>query len=454
MHLELYDETCSFMRPKIEQFRDTIISSLENKGLNISCAPICRRHEEFTDAVLTFEKEKVCAIITLHLAYSPSLESIEALSETNIPLVIFDTTMNNSFSENTDSSEILYNHGIHGVQDLCNMLKRRKKHYKVFAGHFEQSDVLDRLASYCRGLEMAAVFQESRVGLIGDPFKGMGDFYVPFDQLKSRFNIDVIQYDFFTGSKSFDSITEHEIDHEKNTDLNDFVWDKSVTPKMYEDTTRVCLALRKWQKINDLTAFTINFMETEGSNPGLPIMPFTECSKAMQRGIGYAGEGDILTAALCGCLLQVFPETTFTEMFCPDWHGNSIFLSHMGEINYRICRSKPVLTEKDFPFTSAENPTVAYATYMPGKAVMVNIAPGPDNEYSLILIPGEMRDVTVGDNLRDSINGWFMPYKSLSETLEQFSFNGGTHHSVLVYGDCIEELCAFASALNINCVII
>jgi hypothetical protein len=33
-----------------------------------------------------------------------------------------------------------------------------------------------------------------------------------------------------------------------------------------------------------------------------PVMPFLEFSKAMERGIGYAGEGDALTAVLVGAL--------------------------------------------------------------------------------------------------------------------------------------------------------
>ena len=42
----------------------------------------------------------------------------------------------------------------------------------------------------------------------------------------------------------------------------------------------------------------------------------------MARGIGYAGEGDLFTASLVSSLLSVFPETSFSEMFCPDWAGN------------------------------------------------------------------------------------------------------------------------------------
>ena len=52
-----------------------------------------------------------------------------------------------------------------------------------------------------------------------------------------------------------------------------------------------------------------------------------------------------------GTLLQAYPDTSFTEMFCPDWEGNQIFLSHMGEMNLKLAAAKPRLVEKPFPFT-------------------------------------------------------------------------------------------------------
>ncbi len=453
-YLELYDETCAFMRPKIESFRDTILKQLESRGLNMICAPICRKKEEFSEAVKELEEDKVLAIITLHLSYSPSLESIEALAETNLPLIVLDTTESYAFDASVSSDEILYNHGIHGVQDICNLLKRHNKPYVVFAGHYEHSNVLDRVAAYCRGVQIADAFRNSRVGLVGEPFCGMGDFYVPFEDLAEQFGMEIVIYDQKTGKQRIDGISQQEIDRERSVDEDMFVWDSSVTDELYDRSAKVCLALRKWADEEKLTAFSLNFLETEGSNPGLPVMPFTECSKAMTRGIGYAGEGDVLTAALCGAVLQFFPETSFTEMFCPDWKGGSVFLSHMGELNYRVCSEKPLLTEKDFPFTSAENPTVAYATFKPGKAVLANLAPCANGRYTLILAPGEMLGVNVENKMEQSVNGWFKPQQKLSDFLELFSQAGGTHHSVLIYADCLTEMTAFAATMDFDCVII
>ena len=431
MYLELYDDTCAFMRPRIEKFRDTIMEELKRRGLDMLCAPICRLKEEFSDAVAGMERDGACAIITLHLAYSPSLECIDALAHTDLPVAVLDTTESYAFDASVGAKEIMYNHGIHGVQDMCNLLKRRGKAYEVFAGHYLHSDVLDRVAGFCRGALMAAAFRGTRVGLVGEPFKGMGDFSVPFAELEACFAIRVVAYDMEEGRRRISSITDQEISAERSTDEEAFAWDASATQELYKRTARVCLALRKWMDEQKLGALTVNFLETEGSNPGLPVMPFTECSKAMQRGVGYAGEGDVLTSALCGAMLGLFPDATFTEMFCPDWKGNSVFLSHMGEFNYRICRGRPLLTEMDFPYTSAENPTVAYGTFRPGKAVFVNLAPG-NGRYTLILAPGEVLDVSVLSDIGMSVNGWFRPQRPLRNSWRR-SLSPAAHTTRCLY---------------------
>ena len=103
-----------------------------------------------------------------------------------------------------------------------------------------------------------------------------------------------------------------------------------------------------------LSAFTVNFREIRPEN-GLVVMPFVEASKAMARGVGYAGEGDVLTASITGALMRGFPETAFVEIFCPDWKQDKLLISHMGE--YNLALVKWVLYSLDFfvhfvPFTN------------------------------------------------------------------------------------------------------
>ena len=450
LYVELYDLTTPEIRPSVDEFHEKAVKKLQEQGLKVIDAPVCRLELEFETAIKTFEKNQVDAIVTLHLAYSPSLESERVLSKVNVPIIIMDATPAYVYDQTTEEEALMLNHGIHGVQDMCNLLVRNGKIFRVLAGHMEYSDVVERVAQAAQAAMMVKALRQARVGLVGSAFHGMGDFQVDFTELERDLGIQVIPYNFEMGARRIKSITDTDIRAEYELDRKKFEISPQLTKEVYERSAQTCLAIRRWEQEEKLTAFTINFLETEGEKPGLPIMPFTECCKAMERGIGYAGEGDVLTAAFAGALLQGFAEVTFTEMFCPNWKEGSVFLSHMGEFNYRVADGRPVLQEKPFPFTSAKNPTVAYRTMKSGRAILANLAPFGQGRYQMTLAQGEMLKVEGVNTMENMVNGWFKPDIPLAAFLEQFSQDGGTHHSVLIYGDKLESLEYFADFLGIQ----
>lgn len=432
-YIELYDICNPNMRERINTFLQRISEELKKRDLAVITAPICRLKPEFENAVKTFEKEAVDAIVTIHLAYSPSLESADPLAATNIPIIVLNTTPTYEFGPDQDPVEIMHNHGIHGVQDMCNLLIRNDKKFLIEAGHWEKSDVLDRVASCARAAQVANNIKNARVGIVGESFKGMGDFAVPAEILKDTIGIETISFDYTMGQELADQVSEEDISQEMKENEALFLINNLDT-EIHKHSSRINLLIRKWVQKERLTAFTVNFLATS-KNSIISAMPFLEASKSMSRGIGYAGEGDVLTAALVGALASVYPDTTFTEMFCPDWNNNSIFLSHMGEMNINLTAEKPVLAKKEFPYTDAYNPVVAYGRFKKGEAIFVNLAPKPDCKFSLILSKGEMLDVDNTDRMSNSIHGWFKPAIPINEFLTSYSLEGGIHHSALVYGN-------------------
>jgi L-arabinose isomerase len=451
-YLELYDVASPEVRPHIDEIYTQITGKLRESGIDLICAPVCRVKEEFNAAVELFELEDVCAVITLHLAYSPSLQSIDALCRIQVPIIVLDTTEAYAFDSSTSPDEIMYNHGIHGVQDMCNLLLRRGKKFYMEAGHFEHSDVIARVSTLCRAAVAAARMRHAKVGIVGQPFEGMGDFIVPFDELKRTLGLTVIEFSQADRKLYPGLVTQTDIEAEMEEDLRRFDG-AGVNKEANARTTKAGLMLRRWIEDKELTAFTVNFMAIIRDS-GFDCMPFLEACKQMASGVGYAGEGDVLTAALVGALASVYPSTTFTEMFCPDWRGNSIFLSHMGEMNINSTAEKPRLVEKDFPYTEAMNPVVAYGRYKPGKAVLVNLAPMAGGRYCLLLCAVEVLDVEGEDRMADSIHGWFRPGLPIASFLKQYSMAGGTHHLAMVYGDVLEELIPFGQMLGFDVKII
>ena len=192
LYLELYDQVVPELRREVEAFAATIKTELEKPGVTVIAAPVCRVKSEFKAAVKQFEAQGAAAIVTLHLAYSPSLESIEALAGTDLPVIMLDTTPDYEFGFGVDPARIMPNHGIHGVQDLANMLLRRGKKFLLEAGHWQHSDVLARVQTDIKSGIVADGMKKARVGLVGSPFRGMGDFFVPFAKLRELIGMTVV----------------------------------------------------------------------------------------------------------------------------------------------------------------------------------------------------------------------------------------------------------------------
>jgi L-arabinose isomerase len=432
LYLKLYDDLDNgSRRPKVEEFPRKIAAELGRRGLDVVAAPVCRVEKEFAAAVRKLEAENVDALVTLHLAYSPSLESSDVLAATRLPIIVLDTTPTWSYAPDQDPDELMYNHGIHGVQDMCNLLLRNGKPFLIEAGHWERSDVLDRVAALAVPARMAAAMRRGRVGMLGTAFKGMGDFSVPAAKLKASFGAKVKSLDRETLQKMTAAVKQKDVDAELAADAR-FV-KEGVSPEAHARSVKLGLAIRRWVEKEELTALTFNFLNMV-KKEGYPTAPFLEMSKAMERGIGYAGEGDTLTALLVGALAAGYPDTSFTEMLCPDWEHNAIFLSHMGEVNPRLLAGSPVLREMDYQYSATDNPAFVVGRFKPGKVVLVNLAPLAKG-YRLIIARAAMLDVPGVDRMKESVRGWFTPPVPVADFLAAYSRLGGTHHLAVTYAD-------------------
>ena len=445
LYVKLYDDGAPNMRLRIDAFADKIANLLRDRNdVEVVKGDICRLEIEFAKTVAEFEKEDVDCIVTLHLAYSPSLESEKVLKNTKLPIIILDTTPNFEFTDDDDLS-ISYNHGIHGVQDMCNLLVRNNKQFFIEAGHYEKSDVIERVVKRAKGIKAANAFKNSKVGRIGGEFAGMGDFLVD-DSVFCELGIDRIEMQPDEVKEYIFKVTDAEIDAEITSDKAKYDVDGTIETDFLRNRIKGDLAVRKWIEDNDLTAFTANFLNVK-KDFGLFGMPFPECNKAMERGIGYAGEGDMLTAALVGAFMNVCDETSFIEMFCPDWKNDIIFISHMGEMNTALSEDKPKFLKKPMKYSDIDT-TWLCGTYKSGEATLIDLAPLGGNKFRVIASRVEMKTPECKKFKGNTTCGWFKPNKNIGDFLCNYSKLGGTHHLSVMYGDMRKTAQTFAKVMN------
>lgn len=446
LYIKLYDDSNPAKREPMVRYMELLIRMLEAEGLEVIAAPVCRIASEFEAAVKMFREAGAVAIVTQHLAYSPSLESIGALKGAGLPIIVLDTTPDYSLVDRAATySGVSVNHGIHGVQDMCNLLRRNGVYYAICAGHAMHSPVISQVAGMCRAARAAWAYRHARVGSVGGAFTGMGDFMISDEDYRDRIGAEVVYMDSETVQSFLEQVREDEVDAEMALDRE--LFDVRVAGgESHRAAVRSGLAVRKWAEAEKLSALTVNFLTLDIC--GLPKMPFAECCKAMVRGLGYAGEGDVLTAGMVGALRSVWRETSFVEIFCPDWKEDVILLSHMGEANLELAQWKPSLADMPFNYNTCGDTVAPKMCYRPGSAVFVNVAPAREG-FSMIVTPVEMLDCGLPDGAyKNSIQGWMKPSRPLPEFLRTYSELGGTHHSALVYGAQIDEIEAFGRMMG------
>lgn len=442
-YLKLYDDLQPERRSEFNSFIQRVLDGLSARGISARRAPVCRVADEFQAAVRQFEDAEVDCIITLHLAYSPSLESIDAFCATKLPLLILDISMDAEFGINSSPERIMYNHGVHGVMDFASMLRRRRRPFEIVAGHDSDPATLDRGAEKVRAAVAAQTLRRSRVLRVGQAFSGMGDFMVDEALLEESLGISVSEVDLDALDAAVAAVTERAVEREIAEDQERFVCELSA--ETHARSARVGLGLRQLLDQGGYTACSVNFQLFDSADRAADTMPFLEICKAMGRGVGYAGEGDALTAALVGALARGFGAVTFTEIFCVDWKGGNIFLSHMGEISAAVAGDQPRVISKPFIISGSRDPAVLAFPVKSGPAVFVNLAPGPDNTFSLIVAAVEVldEDASLHPEMRDVVRAWIRPQCEVATFLESYSRAGGTHHSALVLGDHAAAIGAF-----------
>jgi L-arabinose isomerase len=285
------------------------------------------------------------------------------------------------------------------------------------------------------------VFRKGRVGRIGRPFDGMLDFD-PGTHFPGCFGMTVLEMAPRELVEAAQAVSEKRMLDSVQLVRQEFDVDADLKPEELEASARWGLALEDVVRQSNLNAVTMNFLDVAAA--GAATMPFLGAARLMSTGIGYAGEGDVLTAALMASVARIAGQATFTEMFCPDYERGEILLSHMGECNFSLAASRPVkLMAKPFAFGDCLRPAVPVFQLRPGGVTLASLTQWPNEGFRLVVCTGEILAAPEHANLRS-------PYsrirfgRPLPEFLEAYSRAGGTHHLALGYGDLRWALQTFA----------
>jgi len=412
---------------------------------------VCINRSDVDKAVYRFETEDVDLIVVVFLTYTPSMYVLPALKKTQLPVLLFCTQKMPAVTEAITPWETDENHGVHGYQDLANVLRRAGKAYQYLAGYWKDEKTQSELISWLQAAHARKVLQSSGLGLLGYPMENMGDFGVDETAFQSQLGLHIYHLPMKAISKIAQAAPQDEIERYIQQDLTHFKVCDMVTREQHEAAVRLEWALRKTLQEKNLLGFASHFLAV-GQDGWLDTLPFLAASELMAEGDSFGGEGDVTSASAVSILQMVAGEANFTEIFTIDFGGSSVLLSHMGEGNWKMARTDYPIQMRSDPFDMVPlriNPVSLVFTLRPGPATLLNITIGPDEKIQWIVSEGEVVDSAPLPKMIN-VHNKFKPVLPVEEFLRQYSLLGGSHHQALAYGSWSGELEKLASLMGIQ----
>jgi L-arabinose isomerase len=439
--LELYETLVPELRASREAWlRRAVIPALQPHADVLVEAAVFRR-EDIETAVARFEASGVDALLVVLLTYSPSQLALPALQRTRLPIVIWNTQELLALDEAFTVAAMIDNHGVHGTQDLANVLTRAGVRFHYVTSPANETAGLAELGDFFAAAAAVRRLRSTRIGVLGYPFPGMGDFAVDTTQLTTTLgcsweNLTVEDYIKRSAAASAADVAKLVADYRRSYDVATNAKDADL-----DATARAELALRGMVKDHRLDALTYQFMAF-GDDERTSTLPFVAASRLMAEGIGFGGEGDLIAAAATAFFNWLQPPASFTEIFTVDFAGESLFMSHMGEANVAMARRdrKVPLVARPTPITRTRDRQLALVTsFEPGPATFAALTIGPGAKWRVIAAPVTIQDYGPLPNFCVP-HFKIRPQIGVRKFLTEYAKAGGPHHNAVCFGDARRRL--------------
>jgi L-arabinose isomerase len=450
--MELYETLVPDLRPEREKWvRDAVLPALSSIAEVVFQAAVFRR-EDIETAIRHLEHEAVDVLLVVCLSYSPSQVALPALRQSRLPIVVWNTQELFAVDEDLVGDVLTANHGVHGTQDLCNVLVRSGVRFEYVTGHLDDPDVLDRLSDVLVPASAVSRLRRARLGLMGYPFPGMGDLGLDTTHMAATLGCEWTSLAVEDFNRRAAEMEVEDVNQLVDEYRQEYQLVGDVNDEDLDITARAELALRSVVSDYELDAVAYQFLAF-GDDERTMTIPFVGASRLMAEGIGFGGEGDLIGAANTWLLNQLQSPATFSEMFTIDFRNNALLMSHMGEANAAMARDGkiPLAVRSNGLIRARGRQMSLVVSLRPGPATLCCLTLGPAGRWRFVISRVEIEDfgplptlVVPHFKLRilqDDVRDWLTDYAKL----------GGAHHNALCFGDATARIRAAAGLLDAEC---
>ncbi len=293
--------------------------------------------------------ENCIGIIAWMHTFSPAKMWIGGLKALRKPIVHLHTQFNRDIPwDDIDMDFMNLNQSAHGDREFGFIMTRMRLDRKVVAGHWQDPEVLDRLAAWARAAAGWHDWQGARFVRFGDNMRQVAVTEGDKVEAEIKFGYSVNTYGVGDLVKTIGEITDASIDalvkeYAASYTLAEPLKKGKERHGDLREAARIELGLEAFLVQGGFKGFTDTFEDLHG----LAQLPGIAAQRLMGKGYGFAGEGDWKTAALVRAMKLMGSGLPGGNSFMEDYTyhfdpANSLVLgAHMLEICESLADGKP-----------------------------------------------------------------------------------------------------------------
>lgn len=402
----------------------------------------------------------VGVILWMH-TFSPARMWIAGLQAIRKPLLHLHTQFNRDLPwAEIDMDFMNLHQSAHGDREFGYLATRMQVARKTVAGHWQDPQVIGRIATWARA---ACAWQEAQhltVARFGDTMRHVADTEGDKVEAQIKLGVAVNGYGVSDLSDAIRAVPGAAIDdlvqrYEHEYDLAPELAEGGDRRAALLEAARIEAGLRGFLAAGGHGAFTDTFENLDGLRqlPGLAVQ------RLMADGFGFGAEGDWKTAALVR-LVKVMATglpggTSFMEDYTYDLDpaAPKVLGAHMLEVCPSIARSRPRCEIHPLSIGSRSDPVRLVFDADTGPAVVAGMT---DLGARFRIVANVVDVVDAGHELPrlPVARAVWQPRPDLCTAVESWLIAGGAHHTVLSRAVGPEPLADFAEMAGIEFVLI
>lgn len=450
---------------KVTKHSKKIVESFSQSNkipVNVVYKPVLTKPASIKRLCLEANSDEKCiGLITWMHTFSPARMWIGGLDVLQKPFVHLHTQFNRDIPwSEIDMDFMNLNQSAHGGREFGFMATRMRLNRKVITGHWQDDEVVEKLATWMRAAGAWHDAQGAKIARFGDNMRQVAVTEGDKVAAQRKLGYEVNGYGIGDLVEFMENVTANEIDsiideYEQRYTIDEALRKGGSKRQALREAARIELGLRGFLEDGDFKGFTTTFQNLYG----LKQLPGLAVQRLMADGYGFGAEGDWKTAALVRTMKVMGSGLEGGTSLMEDYTyhlepGNIKELgSHMLEICESIAGQKPSLEIHSLDIGGKADPVRSVFTAPDGPAINATII-DLGNRFRMVV--NEV-DVVQPDKPLPKLpvaRAVWIPKPNLKKAATAWILAGGAHHSSFSQAVSVEHLRDFAEIADIEYLVI